>query len=320
MNLVGALVTGLLLLAGHLGAAAVEPTTASRVQAGLLSPMLQAVERLSPRLWVEPTRAGAPPRLDETPPPFVKIATRGRTIMIPSDCRFAGRYDLLIHFHGATSTMEPLLERSGLYAVFVVLNLGNGSGAYEDRFAGPAAFDGLLAAVDARVKEHCHLEQPAADRIALSAWSAGYGAIWKILARERDAQRIDAVLLADGLHAGFEPGHRGQVNGLQMQPFTLFSYEAAAGERLMAITHSHIVPPGYASTTQTADHLLYANGLERQTVSLAYSRKGMVATSRAERGGFFVEGFEGQDARAHCDHLYGLGETLLPLLEQRWRE
>jgi hypothetical protein len=44
----------------------------------------------------------------------------------------------------------------------------------------------------------------------------------------------------------------------------------------------------------------------------------MVLVSHAEQGGLFVRGFDGGDAAAHCHHLYGLGDTVLPLLKARW--
>jgi hypothetical protein len=45
--------------------------------------------------------------------------------------------------------------------------------------------------------------------------------------------KIDAVLLSDGLHAGFvDEGSAQQVNPAQMAPFELFAEAAARGERV----------------------------------------------------------------------------------------
>jgi hypothetical protein len=44
----------------------------------------------------------------------------------------------------------------------------------------------------------------------------------------------------------------------------------------------------------------------------------MVMTARADLRGLHVKGFEGADAKAHCDHLRNIGETLLSDLRDRW--
>jgi hypothetical protein len=245
MNAIGAVLTGLLLVLTQLTTLLQQHVTA--VHRGLARPLTQVVggaATLRDRLARLP-KGGT---LGDESPAFVHVPTRGRTISIPSECQFEkGRYDLVLHFHGANTTVEPIFERSQINAVFAVLNWGIGSGAYEDKFGDPGSFERMLNVVQSEVSKHCQTDV-AVGRIALSAWSAGYGAIGKILAREADARRIDAVLLADGLHVGYEPNARTELNSLQMEPFTLFSYEAAAGEKLMAITHSAIIPPGYAST------------------------------------------------------------------------
>jgi len=90
--------------------------------------------------------------------------------------------------------------------------------------------------------------------------SAGYGAILHIIDRAKDAARVDAVLLADGMHVGFEPVGFRKVSAISMAPFTLFADEAIAGKKLFAITHSTIQTP-YASTTETAEFLARHRGL-----------------------------------------------------------
>ena len=41
-------------------------------------------------------------------------------------------------------------------------------------------------------------------------------------------------------------------------------------------------------------------------------------TEHAELGSFFVDGYAGGDARAHCTHLYAIGDTLWTRLRERW--
>jgi hypothetical protein len=250
-----------------------------------------------------------------------RIVTRGRVVYIPEGCRsVASRYDLMVHFHGAPQVVEPAFERAGLDGVLVTINLGNGSGAYEDAYQARGSYDGLLASVGETVKDLCPKAAGQVRRVALTGWSAGYGAIQKILDRPDDARRIDAVLLADGLHVGFEGSKWARkVNPAAMAPFTLYADEAVAGRKLFAISHSSIQTP-YASTTETANFLLDVENIVPVVSSTPGPRPGMVLKVSADRGEFHVRGFGGDDKAAHCDHLHAFGDILLPYLRERWEK
>ncbi|HET9956366.1 MAG TPA: hypothetical protein VFQ61_17780 [Polyangiaceae bacterium] len=247
----------------------------------------------------------------------VRIPISRGVMILPQGCAgLDSTFDLLIHFHGAFTTTEPRLMQSGIRSVYVVENLGNFSGPYENAFPSAASFPQHLDALLSRVKTACPTRNLAIGRIALSGWSAGYGAIYRIVAHPSNAQRVDAILLADGMHVGFEPGsHR--VRAAAMQPFLDFAEQAASGRKLMAVTHSSIVPPGYASTTATATFLADQLGLP----SLAPAqppRDGMEATQYRAKSGLAIMGFAGGDAKAHCDHLYAIQDTLWSRLRARW--
>jgi hypothetical protein len=249
------------------------------------------------------------------------VTSGGRVIYLPNGCRTVSRpFDLLVHFHGAPTVMEPTFERSDIDGVLVILNLGIGSGRYDEAFRYPGAFDALLTRTSMALKELCPnaVSAPPA-RIALSAWSAGYGAVFRILDHDKDARRIDAVLLADGLHANFELGgeYEHRIQPEQMAPFVAFADEAVSGKKLFAITHSSIVTP-YASTTQTSDYLLAQENVDPKRSDAAAPRPGMLPLTRGDSGNFHVMGFAGDNEQAHCDHLHAFGDLLLPYLKQRW--
>jgi hypothetical protein len=249
-----------------------------------------------------------------------RVTRGGRVVFIPDGCSsVASTYDLLIHFHGAPAAMEPAFEKSGVGGVLAILNLGTGSGKYEDAFQTGGAFGELVQRISEVVREMCPGTAAPVKRIALSGWSAGYGSVWRILDRQSDADRVDAVLLADGLHAGFDPEkkHERVVNWAQMAAFMLYADRAVAGEKLMAITHSSIATP-YASTTETASFLLQQQNVTKVTANIPGPRPNMTLLYRADRGDFHVQGYAGDDKPAHCDHLHAIGDTLLPLLRERW--
>lgn len=273
----------------------------------------EAVERLAHPDPIVPAQADT--RIEKP----VRVQRGRKIVNIPERCRdAAGRYDLVVHFHGAPEMIEPVFQRAGIPAVFVVINLGIGSGPYEDAFIADGSLARLLDEVDGIVTKACPHPSGSRGRLALSAWSAGYGAAYRVLANKTDRELVDAVLLADGLHAGFLDKFRQQVNPGQMAPFDGFAERAVNGEKLFGITHTSIITPNYASTTETARYLEDKHGAERSEVQEAGPRPSMKLTSRADRGGLHVRGFAGNDTDAHCDHLYAIGDTLYPMLRERW--
>jgi len=313
MRILAALVLGYYMVVGRVGA---EIGTASSdvppLPAGMTSAARGELDRAVGLALVESTAESA--RSER------RVTRGGRVVFIPEGCSSVeSAYDLVVHFHGAPTAMEPAFEKSGVGGVLAILNLGTGSGKYEEAFQMPGSFADLVDRVGEVVREMCPGTSAPVRRVALSGWSAGYGAVWRILDRQADAERVDAVLLADGLHAGFEPDKERArvVNWAQMAAFNLYADRAVAGEKLMAITHSSIATP-YASTTETAGFLLQQQNVPKVTANTPGPRPNMTLLYRADRGHFHVRGYAGEDKPAHCDHLHAIGDTLLPLLRQRW--
>jgi len=227
-----------------------------------------------------------------------------------------GAFDVIVHFHGAPTVLEDALEAAGLHAALLTVNLGIGSGPYEDTYADTGALGRAVAAV-ALVVERTTSAAPHVRRIALSSFSAGYGAVSRILSSERASAGVDAVLLSDGLHAGFTSAKAHTLDDRKMAPFVRFASDAARGEKLMGITHSAIETYDYASTTETAAYLLHEVRLE-PTAGRSVGARGMIMTSVADRGGLHVRGFAGTTKEAHCDQLLSIGDNLFPFLAQRW--
>jgi hypothetical protein len=279
-------------------------------------PNLTAIE---PQLEPSLLKPSTPKEVAQPPLADARRLLRWRhVLLVPANCGANGGYDLVLHFHGVAETMEPIFRAAGLDAVVVITNLGLASGPYEKLFTGRASFQTYLAAITSEFRAYCH--GTSSRRVALSSWSAGYGATLRILEHEQNRERIDAVLLADGLHGGLERRYPRTVRAAAIEPVNRFAEQAANGQRLLAITHSGIVTAGYASTTETASFLLNSQGIERELVDLPGPRPSMRLRSTAHQAGLWVAGYGGNNADAHCDHLYAFGKTLLPLLEARWNQ
>jgi hypothetical protein len=253
----------------------------------------------------------------------------GFVILPPSFNSADGAYDLVVHFHGHTKLVEESFVHAGVNAVLAIVNLGLGSAAYDaqfaTRFALPVVLDRAQATLEKRGLKHGKLR-----RLALSAFSAGYGAVRGVLNQPALAERVDAVLLLDGLHTGFMPRDHSLDEG-RLAPFLRFAKQAAAGKKLFSITHSEITPNGdYASTRATTDALLAHVGASRvhgdgapelpALASLVNVKKlvPFVQRSEAQKGCLHVRGFAGTEEPDHIMHMAEMSVTVLPELARYW--
>ncbi len=175
-------------IAAGLGAAAAIAVIASllalRAQASaesLTGSLVRAELRARPAT-PQPTPSAAAPKaspLTATAPPapatanvtFRRTATyNGNVVYVPERCD--GRYDILLHFHGAHPYVKALAEKAGLNAVVAVFNAGNGAERYAQAFQPTGTLSSLFKQVTAAANPLCGAEARPA-RVALSAWSAG---------------------------------------------------------------------------------------------------------------------------------------------------
>jgi hypothetical protein len=229
----------------------------------------------------------------------------------------AGTYDLVVHFHGIPSLQEDNFERAHVNAIVVSVNLGLASDAYSGAFRAPGSFDALLQQTQRALDQTGRAPGATLGRIALSAWSAGFASVGAILKQPGVADRVDAVLLADGPHTMYDAPHHIYEPG--MEKWVHFAEAAMRGEKLFALTHSSIQTLGYPSTTETIGELLRETSVDKVPTE-AMGPRGMHAIYESHRGGFHVGGFEGQTAKDHIDHIKGMAETLLPYLRDRWNQ
>lgn len=89
-------------------------------------------------------------------------------------------------------------------------------------------------------------------RIAALGFSESCHGVRNLLASQ-DGTSFDAVIAIDGIHTSFV--NKDQVDPNTMAPWINHAKYAVVNERLFVGTHSSIVPPGYASTTQTCNFI-----------------------------------------------------------------
>ncbi|EYF01659.1 hypothetical protein [Chondromyces apiculatus] len=228
----------------------------------------------------------------------------------------SGAFDVIIHFHGHEAVRKEFVKTpTGM--VLVGIDLGIGSGAYANAFASPGTFERLLASIEAGMASKTGKKNAHIRKLALSAWSAGYGAIEQIL-RQPSGKKVDALVLLDSLHAGYADEQTKALKSLQIEPFVEFARSAAKGKKFMFLSHSSIIPPGYASTTEVAEFLV-----KRISGKLKKSKRedvlGLDMIQRFDRNDLHVRGYTGDDKPDHCAHIGLMADIVRVHLQPRWK-
>lgn len=263
--------------------------------------MAQAAQNPSP--MVEHTRAH--PRLQQTQPPGRRISLELGTLFVPEKPNSRRPAKLLLFFHGGEWIPQLAAAKQRNMAVISV-QAGAGSSTYERLFADPSRFPNLIA--EAQTKSNLKFSE-----IDLGGWSAGCGALRKILSDPASYDRVHRVLCLDGVHAGYANGRPGPTES-ELDPGNLevwlhLGRDAIAGKKRVILTHTEIFPGTFASTTETADWLLHAWGLVAHPV-LRWGPMKTQILSETESGGLLVVGFAGNSAPDHVDQLHSLPEFL----------
>lgn len=227
-----------------------------------------------------------------------------------------GSFDVIFHFHGHEPIRKEFVKAAkGI--VLVGIDLGIGSGAYSNGFASPDTFTHLLASVENVVAKHAGRKSAKARKIAISSWSAGYGATEQIL-RQTGGKGIDAVILLDSLHTGYVDEQAHSLKTDQLAPFVGFARRAARKQAFMFLSHSSIIPPGYASTTEVASYVVATLG-GRPKKATRQDVLGLDMIDRFDKGNFHMRGYTGDDKPDHCAHIGLMVDIVRAHLEPRWK-
>lgn len=220
----------------------------------------------------------------------------------------AKQVNLLIHFHGASWLVEQKLEEAQLKCVLLTVSPGGFSSAYSRLFKDPKRFQQLLSEVLEILKSNSVIPKDAQwNKIGLSGFSAGYGAIREILSRPEDYKLINFVALADGIHCGFENPAKRTVVPAQLESFRKLAIDAVDGKKIFVLSHSSIKPPTYASTTETINYLVESVGGKFDMLPTPQrDERGMELIRKFEKNGLHIWGYSGETAADHMDHFYNI--------------
>ena len=213
---------------------------------------------------------------------------------------------LYVHFHGAAEVVSDRFVRAKMQGVLLVVNCKGLSAAYAKPFRErPTLFAEML---DEAGQEAGLLSSDDWKHIAVSSFSAGYGAVREVLKKPTYRTRIDALLALDSMYASLEATEDGARLPLKahMRDYQTYAKLAAQNKKTFIITHSN-QSTSYASTTETADALLASLGMKRLAVPDLDRNDANRLMSTASSGGFTVLGYAGIEGKDHLWHLRQMG-------------
>jgi hypothetical protein len=150
------------------------------------------------------------------------------------------------------------------------------------------------------------------DKLGVSSFSAGYGAVREILKAASYRNQIDALLAADSLYA--TTAGDGTPLDSQMADYKTFAGLAKNQDKTFLFSHSQVPTFTYETTEECGNELLQHLGISAG--SLNENGLGTLNFYRyAESGNFRLWGALGTDGDSHLEHLRYIGEFFqeLPL-------
>lgn len=256
------------------------------------------------------------PRQLETTPYRASLGHGAELYLPPWFSPHRGGYDLLIHFHGVGKWQEANIEHAKLNVAVVSVNLGAGTEPYSNAFQKPESFERLIGDAQAEIAKSHRADNAQLRRIALSAWSAGFSSIARLMTDDV-AKRVDAVLLADGFFTFFTQPAKRVVNAQGLEKFARFAEAARHNDKLFAITHTTIPTGPYPSVQECVTKLLEMIDMPKQP-AVTTGPRNMHQFYLVDQGSFHIRGYEGTEAADHVKQLHAMGETMYPYLKARW--
>lgn len=243
-------------------------------------------------------------------PPGKRVKLTDGPLFIPQDFKSDadGKFDLTLHLHGAPGTVENNFVKARRAGVLANVTLPGLSAVYTERFKDTNTFWRILAETEAQLKTGD--TAPRVRRVTVTSFSAGFGGVRELLKDTNIFARIDAIVMADSIYAGFtgDAAER-KVNPANMEGFLKFAREAVDGRKQLLISHTQLHTPGYASTVETADYLIAQLGGKREAAADCFPG-GLKLISKFQKGECAILGFVGDTGEHHMQHLRQLAVFL----------
>jgi hypothetical protein len=247
----------------------------------------------------------------------ISMSNAAWKIFIPNNYYQRGNVaDLLVHFHGDPQTYWNNAKYANLNTIIVTVNYSGQSSAYSTPFSNtsnPTLFQSLMNEALTKVRLETFIPDTLQwDKVGVSSFSAGYGAVREILKSATYRNEIDALLAADSLYA--TTAGDGTPLDSQMVDYKTFATAAKNGTKTFLYSHSQVLTYTYENTKECGDELMQHLGISATAINS--NGLGTLNFNRyAQSGNFRLWGATGADGDSHLEHLRYIGEFLeeLPL-------
>lgn len=226
------------------------------------------------------------------------ILPRDVDLFVPRKFASSDTFDILVHFHGADYITNFAASKAGYPVIGLTVNLGSGSSVYNNGFVDTLTFPSLVESAIETVAKITGGEVRI-RHVTLAGFSAGYGAIRRIMSSDQNYQRVERIILLDGIHASYIPertvlAQGGIIDSTHIDTFLRLAQDAsrAGTAKRFLITHSEVFPGTFVSTTEATDYILKVLVMKRTPV-LKWGPLGMQQLSESRKGNFAVLGFAG---------------------------
>jgi hypothetical protein len=239
-----------------------------------------------------------------------------------------GKVELVFHFHAGLAADKDWRENAPPNAVIVAGTWGVTTAQYANAFRDPKRFERMMDEVMGKLRESTGNPALEMHRVSLFAWSAGFASVSRILGQGY-YDRIDSVVLLDGLHAAYmdrvpkgavERGlpFRKRVAVEMLATYIRLAKDAVAGKKEFFFSHSSIQPGFYASTSECADELIKAVGATKVEDTGVDGPNGITRMYHADLGDFHVRGYTGETKGAHVAQIHLLGDAFREFVIPHW--
>jgi hypothetical protein len=224
--------------------------------------------------------------------------------------------DLLVHFHGDPQTYWNNVAYADLNVAVLTVNYSGLSSAYTTPFSNASLFQTIIDEALAKLRAQSDFADDLQwNKVAVSSFSAGYGAVREIMKSSTYRSRIDALLAADSLYA--TTAGDGTPLDSQMVDYKTYASLAKTGSKTFLFSHSQVPTYTYESTQECGDELMQSLGVSAS----AYNVNGLGTLNfyrHAKTGNFELWGATGSDGDSHLEHLRYVGEFLqhLPIAKR----
>ncbi len=174
--------------------------------------------------------------------------------------------DVIVHFHGDPQTYWNNAKYANLNAIIVTVNYNGLSSAYQTPFSNTALFQSVLDQTLSTVRAQADIPDNLQwDKIAVSSFSAGYGAVREILKSSTYRNEINSLLAADSLYA--TTASDGTPLDSQMVDYKTFAGLAKNGTKTFLFSHSQVPTYTYESTQECGDELMQYLGISATPIN-----------------------------------------------------